>query len=192
MNTKFLTLLLTILLTSTSIGQSLNVDTFKTLSVNTSSIISWQCHARPSVLSKDTYPLIIINGKTFKNCLLQNLFFDLDTTSVSTVQVLNPKNDSVKLYGKAGKNGVIIIKTKKSIEWISAKQILKQQSNAILNSHKKTLIKVDKVFFDTDEKLYFQKDLVNNISVANNATQYYIDRQYNCVVTITMTKKSGT
>jgi len=188
MNTKLLILLLTILLTSTSKGQSPKVDTFKTSNVDTSSIISWQCHAGPSVLSKDTYPLIIINGRTFKNCLLQNIFFDLDTTSLSTVQVLNPKNDSIKLYGKAGKNGVLIITTKNPIEWISAKQILKQKSNTILSSHKKTLIKVDKAFFDTVEKLYFQKNLIKNISVANNVTQYYFNRQFTCVVTITITK----
>jgi hypothetical protein len=144
------------------------------------------------MLSKEDYPLIIINGKTFKNCLLQNIFFDLDTTTISAVQVLNPKNDSVKLYGEAGKNGVIIISTKKTIEWISAKQILKQKSNAILTSHKKTLIKVDNVFFDTDEELYFQKNLIDNISIVNNTTQYYIDKQFNCVVAISITKKSGT
>ena len=124
--------------------------------------------------------------------MLQNIFFDLDTNTISTIQVLNPKNDSVKLYGKAGKNGVIIITTKRPIEWVSAKQILKQKSNAILCPHKKTLIKVDKAFFDPDDELYFQKNLIDNISVANNTTQYYIDRQFNCVVTISLTKKSGT
>ena len=192
MNIKLLILSLTILLTSTSIGQSLKIDTFKTSVVDTTSIIRWQCHAGPSVSSKDTYPLVIINGKKFKNCLLQNIFFDLDTNTISTIQVLNPKNDSVKLYGKAGKNGVIIITTKRPIEWVSAKQILKQKSNAILCPHKKTLIKVDKAFFDPDDELYFQKNLIDNISVANNTTQYYIDRQFNCVVTISLTKKSGT
>ena len=192
MNIKLLILSLIILLTSTSIGQSLKIDTFKTSVVDTTSIIRWQCHAGPSMFSKDDYPLIIINGKTFKNCLLQNIFFDLDTTTISVVQVLNPKNDSVNFYGKAGKNGVIIITTKKLIEWISAKQILKQKSNAILSSKKKTLIKVDKALFDTDQELYFQKNLIDNISVSNNTTQYYSDRQFNCVVIISMTKKSGT
>jgi len=192
MNFKLQILALTILLTSNSIGQSLKADTFKTSSVDTSSIISWQCQAGSSVLSKDTYPLIIINGKIFKNCLLQNIFFDLDTTTISPIQVLNPKNDSVKLYGKAGKNGVIIIATKRPIEWVSAKQILKQNSKAILSSHKKTLIKIDKAFFDTDQELYFQKNLIDNFYIANNTTQYYIDKQFNCIVTISVTKKSGT
>jgi len=192
MNFKLQILALTILLTSNSIGQSLKADTFKTSSVDTSSIISWQCQAGSSVLSKDTYPLIIINGKIFKNCLLQNIFFDLDTTTISTIQVLNPKNDSVKLYGKAGKNGVIIITTKRPIEWVSAKQILKQNSKTILSSNKKALIKIDKAFLDTDQELYFQKNLIDNIYIANNTTQYYIDKQFNCIVTISVTKKSGT
>ena len=179
-------------MTSISIGQSLKIDTFKTLSADTGSLIRWQCHAGATVLSKDNYPLVIINGKTFKNCMLQNIFFDLDTTTIATIQVLNQKNDNIKLYGKPGKNGVIIITTKRPIQWVSAKQILKQQSNAILGSREKTLIKVDKTFFDTDEELYFQKNLIDNISVANNTTQYYLNRQFNSIVTIITTKKSGT
>ncbi len=192
MNIKLLILSLAFFLTSSLIGQGLKIDTFNTVTVDTNSLIRWQCHAGSSVLSKDNYPLIIINGKTFKNCLLQNIFFDFDSTTIATIDVLNPKNDSVKLYGKAGKNGVIIITTKRPIEWVSAKQILKQNSYAILSPHKKTLIKVDKTFFETDEELYFQKNLIDNISVSNNTTQYYIDRQFNCVVTVTVTKKSGT
>jgi len=183
---------LTTLLTFPSIGQRLKVDSFKTSQVDTGSIIRWQCHEGTSVLSKDNYPLVIINGKQFKNCLLQNIFFDLDTTTISTVQILNPENDSIKLYGKAGRNGVIIITTKKTIEWISVKQILRQNSKTILSSYKKALIKVDKAFFDADEELYFQKNLIDNVSVANNTTQFYLDRQFNCVVTISLTKKSGT
>lgn len=192
MSIKLLILSLTTLLAFPSIGQSLKVDTFKTSQVDNGSIIRWQCHAGPNVLSKHNYPLVIINGKTFKDCLLQNIFFDLDTTSISTVQVLNPMNDSIKLYGKEGRNGVIIITTKRPIEWISAKQILRQNSKTILSSYKKALIKVDKVFFDTDEALYFQKNLIDNVSVTNNTTEFYLDRQFNCVVTISLTKKSGT
>ena len=182
---------MTIVLASTSIGQSLRIDTFKAKSVDTNSVVRWQCHAGSSIL-KNSYPLIIINGKTFKNCLLQNIFFDFDTTAISTLQVLNSQNDSVKLYGKAGKSGVIIITTKKSIEWISAKQILKQKSKAILSSRRKILIKVDQAFFDTSQELYFQKNLIDNISVVNNTTQYFIDRQFNCIVTISLTKKINT
>ena len=179
-------------MTSTSIGQSFKIDTFKTSPVDTNSIVRWQCHAGPSILTKDNYPLVIINGKSFKSCLLQNIFFDLDTSTISTFQVLNPQNDSVKLYGKTGKNGVIIITTKRPIAWISAKQILKQQSNNILSPRRNTLIKVDNSFFDTEEELYFEKDLIDNISVASNKTQYYIGRQFNCIVSISMTKKRGT
>jgi hypothetical protein len=190
MNIKLLISSLTILLTSASIGQSLKIDTFKTSPVDTSSIVRWQCQAS-NVLSKDNYPLIIINGKIFKNCLLQNIFY-LDTTTISTIHVLNPKNDSVKLYGEARRNGVMIIVTKQPIEWISAKQILKQKSNDILSSTENILIKVNGTFFDADEELYFQKKLIYKISVTNNTTQYYRNRRFNCVVTVVMIKKSGT
>jgi hypothetical protein len=192
MNTKLLILSLTILLSFHSIGQSLKVDTFKTSHSDTSSIIRWQCHAGPSLLSIDDYPLIIINGKKFEKCLLQNIFFDLDTSTISKVQVLNPKNDSIKLYGEAGKNGVIIITTKKQINWISAKQILKQNSKTIPSSYKNILIKVDEAFFYPEEEIYFQKNLIGNISITNNTTQYYTDRRFSCVVTINLTKKKAT
>jgi hypothetical protein len=179
-------------MTPTLVGQSLKIDTFKTSSVDTNSITRWQCHAGPSALPNYSCPLVIINGKIFENCLLQNLFFKVDTTTISSIQVLNTSNDSIKLYGKAGKNGVIIITTKRPFEWVSAKQILKQKSNAILSFHKPTLIKVDNALFDTDEELFFQKDLINKISVINSTIEYYTDRQYNSVLKITLKKKSGT
>lgn len=192
MNLKFLLLSFSILLTSTSKEQSLKIDTFKTALIDTSSVIRWQCQARPSIILKKSYPLIIINGKKFKNCLLQNIYFDFDTSNILTLQVLNPQNDSVKFYGKAGTNGVIIIKTKKPIQWVSIKQILTQKSNDILSTHRKTLIKVDNSFFDMSEELFFQKDLIDNISVVNNTIEYYIDRQFNSILKITITKKSDT
>lgn len=188
MNIKLLILSLTILLTFPSIGQSLKIDTLKTSKVDISPITHWKCPTG----TKNNYPLIIINGKKFKNCSFDNIFFDLDTSTISTVKVLNPKNDSVRLFGNAGKNGIIMITTKRPIEWISAKQILKQKSNAILSSRKKTLIKVGQAFFDTKEELYFQKNLIDNIVVNNNLSEYYTGRQFNSVVTINLTKKSGT
>ena len=192
MNLKLLISPLTILLTSFAVGQSLKIDTFKTAPADTSSLVRWQCHAGPTVISNDNYPLLIINGKTFKNSLLENIFFEIDTTTISTIQCLNPKNDSVKLYGKEGKNGVIIITTKRLIEWVSARQILKQKETNIYSSHDKTLLKVGNSFFDAYEELYFQKDLIKNISVTNNTTQYYNNRQFTSVVTISLMKISGT
>jgi len=192
MTIKRLITALPILLTSTLMCQNLKVDTFKASVVDTGSMVRWQCHAGPGILSSDDYPLLIINDRIFRNCLLQNIYFDLDSTTISAVQVLNPKNDSVKLYGRAGKNGVIIIKTRKSIDWISARQILKQKANIIFSTRKKTLIKVGNVSFDANDQVYFQKDLIDNISVTNNTIQYFADKQFNSIVTITIAKKSGT
>ena len=191
MNIKLVILSLAILLTVPSIGQSLKVDEFKISEIKSDSIIRWECNLGPTRLSNENYPLIIINGKKFKNCLLQNIIFYFDTITISRVQVINPKNDSIKLYGKAGKGGVIIIKTKTKIEWISGKQILRQNAKKILSSHKKTLFKVDNIFFNANEELYFQRNLIENIYITNNTEQYYIDGQFTCVVTITITKKSS-
>ncbi len=191
MNIKLLILLFSIFLTFTTTGQVLKIDTFKTPYIDTSSVIRWQCHAQSSIVSENTYPLIIINGKQFKKCLLENIFFDFDTSTILNIQVLNPQNDSIKLYGKAGINGVIIIKTKKTFEWISSKQILAQKSNDIFSTHDKILLKVGNVSFNPSEELFFQKNLIDSISVANNTTEYYINKLFNSVVKITMIKKSG-
>ena len=209
MKTKLQILLLTFFLTGASIGQNLKIDTSKIASlraslmpIDTNSVLHAQHDASTTLFLKQSFPLVIINGRTFKqHALWWNVFIDFDTTNVSTIQVLNPKNDSIKLYGKAGKNGVIIITTKRPIEWISMKQILKQKSSDLLCSHKKTLIKIDRgfndseelsiLYFDSKENLYFEKGLID-ISIVNNKMKFYIDRTYDCVITITVKKKSGT
>jgi len=123
--------------------------------------------------------------------MLQNIFFTIDTTTISAIDVLNPKNDSIKSFGRAGRNGVIIIRTKRPIKWISVKEILKQKAAMIFSSQEKILIKVNDTFFDTSEELYFQKELIKNISIINNATQYYREKTFDSIVTITLTKQSG-
>jgi len=128
----------------------------------------------------------MINDRSFKNCTFQNIFFTIDTTTISTLDVVDPKNDSIKFFGKPGKHGVIIIRTKKPIKWVSAKEILKQKAAMILSSQKKTLIKVNNSFFYTSEAIYFQKELIKNISITNNATLSYLDKIFNSVVTITI------
>ena len=190
MNFKLLISTLTILSSFAAGGQNLKIDTYKPISVDTNSLV--RCQVGPSIASGNNKPLLIINGKDFGNCSLQNIFFELDTTTISSIEVLNPQNKSVLLYGTNGRNGVIDITTKETIGWTTLKQILKQKANKIYSSKDKTLIKVDNSFFFAEEELYFQKNLIKTISILNNTTQYYGDRQFNSVITISLSKKSGT
>jgi len=188
MNFKLFILSVTIFSMSPSVGQSLRIDTLKTKPIYEGSIVRWQCHAGSSIISEKNSPLIIINGKKFENCLLQNIFFDLDTAELLSLRVISPQNDSIKIYGKSGRNGVIVIEMIKTIKWISAKQILAQKLSEIFGARGKTLIIVDNVFFDPLEQLYFQEDLIENINVENNTKEYFDNRQFDSVVKISLRK----
>ena len=101
-------------------GQSLKLNSLKTFTNDTTLLIRLQCQAGPSAISKDDYPLIVINGTKFYRCLLQNIFVDFDTSSIEFLRVLNPHDRAVLKYGKAGVNGVILIRTKDPVEFISS------------------------------------------------------------------------
>ncbi len=178
----------TIFLAMPSVAQNLKIDTLKIKPFYKDSMVRWRCHAGSSIISAKNSPLIIINGKKFKNCLLQNIIFDLDASELSSLRVINPQNDSINFYGKPGKNGVVIIEMRKAIKWISGKQILAQKSNEIFGARGKTLIVVDNVFFDPLEELYFQEDLIENINVENNTKEYFDNRQFDSVVKISLRK----
>ncbi|HEV8504696.1 MAG TPA: hypothetical protein VGQ53_04820 [Chitinophagaceae bacterium] len=188
MNFKLLFFLIPIILVFPSFGQSMTTDTFHTKQADTSSVPSWKCGAGPTKTSKDINVLIVVDGKSFQDCSLEHIFFDINI--VAEIKVL--KGDSAKKYGKAGKNGVVIIVTKKPVEWISAQQLLKEKENAISGSTQNTLIQVNESCFDTSEKLFFQKSYIKNISVANNSEQFYAARKFDSVVTITLENNEST
>ena len=127
MNTKIIIFSFAIIAATPSLGQSLKTDTMHLNQADTSSIPGWKCGAGPTKTSKDINVLIVVDGKSFQDCSLEHTFFDINI--VAEIKVL--KGDSAKKYGKAGKNGVVIIVTKKPVEWISAQQLLKEKENAI-------------------------------------------------------------
>ena len=135
-------------------------------------------------------PLVIINEKQFKYCDFSNLYFDI--SSVSNINVLSPKNDSSKLYGKAGRNGIIILNTKHTIYWVTSRQILRQQSKSLFHTHRKTILKINNNLIDPTEKVYIQKDLIKSVSIDNDAIEFFADKEYNKVISITLTQKRGT
>ena len=89
------------------LGQSINSNNLDV--PKSDSVIKIKLHC-PGSRNKDKRPLVIINGFS---CPYDNLFFDWDTSNISSIKVLTLQNDSLKLYGKKGRNGVIIITTKR-------------------------------------------------------------------------------
>lgn len=185
MKRERLILLLTVVLTGAAQGQNFKVDTFTTFPVDTNDQIHWQCSEGKS-LTKENYPVIIINGKKFEQCSLQNVLFDTSANNISSVRILIPDNHRVKNYGRAGKNGVVIIETVVPIQWVSAKQLLKQKPVALSTCGKPTLFKLDGSFYGKGEQFYIQKELIKDITIKNNIVQYHLNTKYSCVVTVSL------
>jgi hypothetical protein len=126
-----------------------------------------------------------VNNKKFSRIPINQLFFDV--VNIKTVNVVNPANDSIQLYGSKAKNGVIILTTKKNIEWLTPKQIVKQYSKS--SSRKGTLFMVDGVSFDGMETLYFEKNYIINIEV-HDSTIILNNKRYSKTIKIA-TKANG-
>lgn len=146
-------------------------------------IIKDQC-----TITKSDYPLIIIGGRRFKKSDFSNIFFDL--SNLSNINVINPKNDSIKLFGRAGRNGVIILNTKNKIDWISSNVIRRQYFKSLFFFHKKAVFQINGVLADPECKTYIQKDLIVSITV-KHAEVFYHDNEYHTVVDVTLKNVMG-
>lgn len=128
----------------------------------------------PRRLTKKEYPLIIINNQRFKYSSLSNFYFDIST--ISQVHVINSKNDSNKLYGKAGRNGIIILQTKNKISWISSRKIIRLNLKGLFHSHRKIILKINKTLIDPWQEVYIQKDLIQSIKVEKVGLNFFINK----------------
>lgn len=144
-------------------------------------------HCAPSLTQNE--PLLIINGTQFKNNTLQRHFFNIN--DVISVNVISTTNDSVQYFCKRGQNGVIILKTKTPIEWITSKNIARQKLSQFLLFHKKVLFQVDGRNFESSETLYFEKGSIKKITVEKDFIGYYIDKLYKRKITISTTISGG-
>jgi hypothetical protein len=131
-------------------------------------------------------PLIIVNNKRFSRTLLNQLF--LDMANIEAVNVISPANDSVQLFGSKGKNGVIVLKTKYNVEWLTPKLIINQFAKG--SSRRSTLFMVDGEAFDGMENLYFEKNNIVNVGVLDSTT-ILNDKKYLRTIKI-KTKGNGT
>jgi hypothetical protein len=131
-------------------------------------------------------PLIIVNNKRFSHVPINQLF--LEMANIEAVNVINPANDSVKLFGSKAKNGVIILTTKNNVDWLTPKQIIKQYAKG--SSRKSTLFIVDGASFDGVNNLYFEKNNIVNVEV-QDSTATLNNKKYSRTIKI-KTKGNGT
>jgi hypothetical protein len=173
-----------ILSTMFAVGQDLTVPT--TNKIDTSLRIRFKC---PRTLTDEEEPLIIFNDKYFSFASLDRCFFNFE--DVASVNVILPKNDSVKHFERQGKNGVIIIRTKTPIIWQTSNDIASRGVLNFLGVRKRTLFVVNDKTFDCDQVLYFAKGVIQKITVTNNVNELYNDKFYKRKIFITTKDKSG-
>ncbi len=94
----------------------------------------------PSRLN-DPDMLWIIDGKKFKYADVPKLYFNL--SNISGGRVIGYQNDSIKVYGKNAKDGVIIMTTKERIDWISLKNIVRKYAKDSSVSANKIAVKIN-------------------------------------------------
>jgi len=151
-------------------------------------------HIRPFIirdqrtLTKSDYPLIIIGGRRFKEMTFSNIYFDL--SNVYHISVINPKNDSIKLFGRAGRNGVIILATKNKIDWISSNAIGWRYFKSLFFLHKKAALQINGVVTDPESKTYIQKDLIISATIKKSEV-FYGDTEYDTVVDVKLKNVMG-
>ncbi len=121
MNIKPLITLAFVLFDVFAKGQKLSMPPLQGgLAADTSRVfITFQC---PPSIRKDNYPLVIVDGQRVDFAKLEIL----DTADIYNIRVIGPKNDSIKFYGKAGRDGVIIVDTKDKIGHNWAKKIMQR------------------------------------------------------------------
>lgn len=175
-------------------GQPLKLDSLKmpTLvpiqSAHTSdSPIVWICRVPRS--NNNESPLIIINNKRFKSASLTNFYNLVDTGMIINIQVLNKQNDSAKVYGKHGKNGVIIITTHANIEWVAATDILRKQLRITNKSIKEFLVQLNDSTVIATTDAYLPKQLIKTIEVQKDKLHFFNGKQFTGLARITFSNK---
>lgn len=153
-------------------------------SVRTSdSQIVWVCHAPRS--NSNEGALIIVNNKRFKNTLLINFYNLVDIGMIKNIQVLSNQSDSAKMYGKEGKNGVIIITTRSNIEWVVATDILRKQPKLSTKATKAFLIQVNDSTVIAATDAYLPKQLIKTIEIQKDKLHFFNDKQFTGLARIT-------
>jgi hypothetical protein len=138
--------------------------------------------------SEGALPLLIFNGEKFPNIPLDQIFFNAH--AIKSVQVISEKNDSVKAFGKDGKNGVILITTHNPIIWMTSDKIAKKNISDITDKPERILFNVDGKKYGAGQKLYFANGVIEQITVQNDSSEVFMDKLYKKKILISTTLKN--
>jgi len=135
------------------------------------------------------YPLIIIGGRRFKGSDFTNLYFDI--SNIVGVRVISTKNDSIKLFGRAGRQGVIILDTKTNVEWITSNAIRRKYFKSLIFWHRKAAFQINGSIINPAPNVYIQKDLIKSTKVTNNGFDVYDTIEYHRIINVEVDKVIG-
>ncbi len=143
----------------------------------------------PILLQKAHYPLIIVGGRRFKGSDFKNLYYDF--SNIVGVRVISTKNDSIKLFGRAGRHGIIIFDTKTNIEWITSNAIRRKYFKSLIFWHKKAAFQINGSIINPAPNVYIQKDLIKSVKVINNGFDVYDTIEYHRIINVEVDKVIG-
>jgi hypothetical protein len=98
-----------------------------------------------------------------------------------------PGKEAMILFGQKAKNGMINVKTKGNIDFISNLEIYESHSTKISPSFENTLFSIEQTFFGSNPRLYFDKNIVKAISI-NNDSVFWQGKWFTSVIKITLLK----
>ena len=133
---------------------------------------------------KEHRPLVIINGKETD----WEVYNAINPAAIQSISVLKDKSATEK-YGDKGKNGVIIITTKKSSDKSDENLLALRRAN--ISAKDKPLYIIDGVVDSTYTKS-ITPESVESVTVINNipaAVSIYGDKAQNGVISITLKKE---
>ena len=133
--------------------------------------------------NKEHVPLIIINGKEASEQTMNSLNPEL----IVSVNIIKDKKSNEE-YGEKGKNGVIIITTKKSTDKSDKDLLVLRGAN--ISAKDKPLYIIDGVVKDSTEAISISPESVESITVIKDAaaSALYGERARNGVISITLRK----
>ncbi len=136
-------------------------------------------------VNNESIPLLVVNGKPFIGRSLFN--FHLDTSNISRLEIINPENNAVKLYGDAAVKGVILLETKRPIEWISTIDIYNTLVRDSSISYKQVLFKLNDSFFVPSPSLFIDKSTIKVTNFLKEST-FFADKWFSSIISIELVK----
>jgi hypothetical protein len=127
---------------------------------------------------------IHINSYQFDTCSLNDVYFD--TSTILSIKIF-PEKEAMILFGQKAKYGMIDVKTKNYIEFISNQEIYEKYSTEISSSIENTLFNIKQTFFSSDRRLYFDRNIVKEIKV-NNDSIFWQDKWFSSIINMTLSK----